>query len=883
MNRALRRISIAVLVMFVLLIVNVNYLQGFDTASLASKPGNSRAFYAAQNQYQRGSIVTSDGKVIAASRLSSGNDSIKYQRYYPSGPEYAPVTGYYTIFGATGIEAAKNSLLSGNDSSLDVRKIIDLITGKTTKGATVQVTVNSKAQDAAWNALKTLGKPGAVVALNPKTGAVLAMASYPSFDPNVLAIHDGAKLNKIDQKLLKDPAQPLLNRALQGTYPPGSTFKIVTSSALLTQSPSTTINTNVASPTTLTLPQTQHILHNDQGEACGDGSGQAPLITAFAQSCDTTFAKIGIQVGANALNDMAGQFGMNDANLTVPLPVAKSNYVIPPSQALTAFSAIGQFRRHRHPAAGGHVRRGRRQRRRADEARPGAAGHRERPEHGAGHVAVGAQPLDLILRVRQHEADDARRGPAARGYGLRLPAGRHRRGDRRQDRNGRDRRGHEPERRRLHLLCSVRQPEYRRRRHNSGRRLRRLGGRTHRCAGHQGIPASRGESVSDYLLAGRYRLTDRIAAGGMGEVWRGEDDLLTRSVAVKLLPTGRAGDEAFLARFRAEARYAASLSHPGIARVYDYGESAEFGGAYLVMELVNGEPLSAILARAGRLSPDATLDIVSQAARALDAAHQAGIVHRDIKPGNLLVAAGGTTKITDFGIATAVAAAQASHLTETGMVMGTAMYVSPEQATGAQVTEASDIYSLGVVAYECLAGHPPFTASEPLAIAFAHKHEPVPDLPPDVPEPVSDLVYHMLAKTPQERPGSVRLVADRADMLRDALALGESAEPGYPGATRADLPAAATGALSGPGDPGTGPFPGPWGVRIPAPRQPAPPADRGRLRPRPCARPRPRPGCTSPVTSPARNSGNVDLNTAQHLSSSAAPPASRPASPRRVR
>ena len=219
MNRALRRISIAVLVMFVLLLVNVNYLQGFDTASLASKPGNSRAFYAAQNQYQRGSIVTSDGKVIAASRLSSGNDSIKYQRYYPSGPEYAPVTGYYSIFGSTGIEAAENSLLSGNDSSLDVRKVIDLITGKTTKGATVQVTVNSKAQDAAWNALKALGKPGAVVALNPKTGAILAMASYPSFDPNVLAVHDGAKLNKVDKKLLKDPAQPLLNRALQGDVP----------------------------------------------------------------------------------------------------------------------------------------------------------------------------------------------------------------------------------------------------------------------------------------------------------------------------------------------------------------------------------------------------------------------------------------------------------------------------------------------------------------------------------------------------------------------------------------------------------------------------------------------------------------------------------------
>jgi eukaryotic-like serine/threonine-protein kinase len=309
--------------------------------------------------------------------------------------------------------------------------------------------------------------------------------------------------------------------------------------------------------------------------------------------------------------------------------------------------------------------------------------------------------------------------------------------------------------------------------------------------------------VTDYLLAGRYRLTDRIAAGGMGEVWRGEDVLLNRAVAVKLLPTGRAGDESFLARFRAEARYAASLSHPGIARVYDYGESAEFGGAYLILELVNGEPLSAILARAGRLSPDPTLDIVGQAARALDAAHQAGIVHRDIKPGNLLVAGGGTTKITDFGIATAVRAAQASHLTETGMVMGTAMYVSPEQATGAPVDASSDIYSLGVVAYECLAGHVPFTASEPLAIAFAHKHAPVPPLPPDVPAPVAGLVYDMLAKTPAGRPASARAVADRADMLREALFLGNTAmgniarAGGVAGVTRADLPTARTGGMLG--------------------------------------------------------------------------------------
>ncbi len=344
MNRALRRISIAVLVMFLLLLININYLQGFEPASLAAEPGNSRAFYAAQNQYERGSIVTSDGVTIAASKLSTGsNDAIKYQRYYPFGPEYAPVTGYDTLYSQTGIEGTENSLLSGNDSALDVRKIIDLITGKTTKGATVEVTINSQAQTAAYNALAALGKPGGVVALNPKTGAILAMASYPSFDPNVLAVHDGTQLIKNDNQLLTDKSEPLVNRALQGTYPPGSTFKIVTSSALLTQNPSTTINTNVYSPTQLTLPQTTHVLTNDLGETCGDGSGQVPLIAAFAQSCDTTFGKIGMDLGPSALNAMAEKFGMNDPNLTVPLGVAQSNYVIPASEALTAYSAIGQF------------------------------------------------------------------------------------------------------------------------------------------------------------------------------------------------------------------------------------------------------------------------------------------------------------------------------------------------------------------------------------------------------------------------------------------------------------------------------------------------------------------------------------------------------------
>jgi serine/threonine protein kinase len=288
--------------------------------------------------------------------------------------------------------------------------------------------------------------------------------------------------------------------------------------------------------------------------------------------------------------------------------------------------------------------------------------------------------------------------------------------------------------------------------------------------------------VSGYVLDGRYRLIERIASGGMGEVWRGVDEILGRPVAVKLLSAAHASDEQFRARFRAEARYAAALSHPGIARVFDYGEASPLGGAYLVMELVNGEPLSAILERVGRLAPEVTLDIIGQAARALDAAHQAGIVHRDIKPGNLLIMADGTTKITDFGIAKA-REAQAAQLTATGIVMGTALYVSPEQATGSTVTGSSDIYSLGVVAYECLTGEPPFLADQPLAIAIMHKHDPVPPLPGDVPRPVSDLVLAMLAKTPEGRPESARHVADRADVILNGLI-----RSGGAGSTTAGLP-----------------------------------------------------------------------------------------------
>ncbi len=252
-------------------------------------------------------------------------------------------------------------------------------------------------------------------------------------------------------------------------------------------------------------------------------------------------------------------------------------------------------------------------------------------------------------------------------------------------------------------------------------------------------------------IAGRYLLLQKIAGGGMGEVWQGVDEVLGRPVAVKLLRSDLAGDPTFRERFRNEARSTAGVAHPGIAWVFDYGEEQLAGGgqvSYLVMELVEGEPLSAMLQRKGRLSPAQTLDVIAQAAAALQAAHDRGLVHRDVKPANLLVRPDGVLKITDFGIARA---ADSVPLTDTGTVMGSAPYLSPEQAQGLAATPASDVYSLGVVAYQCLVGQTPFTGA-PATVAAAHVSQAVPAFPPDVPQPVQQLVDQMLHKDPERRP-----------------------------------------------------------------------------------------------------------------------------------
>jgi serine/threonine-protein kinase len=272
------------------------------------------------------------------------------------------------------------------------------------------------------------------------------------------------------------------------------------------------------------------------------------------------------------------------------------------------------------------------------------------------------------------------------------------------------------------------------------------------------------------VVGHRYRLTHRIAVGGMGEVWEAADMRLGRAVAIKVLRSELGGDGEFVDRFRVEARTTASLNHRNIASVHDYGEDGAV--AYLVMELVHGEPLSTRLATRGRLGPVPTLDLLEQAGRALQAAHARGFVHRDVKPGNILLADDGTVKLTDFGIAKA---ANTSGVTSTGMVMGTAYYIAPEQARGEEAGPSSDVYSLGVVGYECLAGHRPFRAASTVAVAMMHINDPLPPLPADIPGGIRQLVEYALVKDP------VRRYADGTEFVAAVTAVRRGQPAPQPG------------------------------------------------------------------------------------------------------
>ena len=333
MNKPLRRAAIFCLALFGLLLINANYIQVVKADEYRNKPGNQRLVLEEYSR-ERGAILVGD-KAIASSKLT--DDRLKYLRTYSDGKMYAPATGYYSlIYGSAGIERAENDFLAGTDDRLFVRRVVDMLTGKESKGGSVQLTLNPRAQQAAFKGLK--GKKGAVAAIEPSTGRILALATSPSYDPSPLSSHDAAQIRAAWKENINDRDRPMEDRAISKLYPPGSTFKIVTAAAALSNG--YTKDTRVEGPASIRLPKSTVSLPNENGRPCDDGN---PTLTrALELSCNTVFAKVGMDVGQDALRDQAEKFGFN-STFKVPLSVSKSAFPSDLDQAQTALSSIGQY------------------------------------------------------------------------------------------------------------------------------------------------------------------------------------------------------------------------------------------------------------------------------------------------------------------------------------------------------------------------------------------------------------------------------------------------------------------------------------------------------------------------------------------------------------
>jgi peptidoglycan glycosyltransferase len=338
-NRPIRKVTLICAVLFAALLINANWVQVGEQHSLKQQPTNTREI-AARLDRLRGEILAGPGddRVTMASSTPV-DDDFKYLRHYADGRLYEPVTGFFTLYSGTGLERSQNLFLNGDDDRLLASKISGFFSGSGRKGGYVLTTIDPKIQQAAAAALGD--HKGAIVAMDPKTGAVLAMVSYPNYDPNDLAGHNADLVQKNYNGLNADPNQPLLNRATQATYPPGSTFKLITAAAALSTGQYTPESV-LEAPDVLQLPQSTSTLPNFGGESCGDGR-TSTMIHALAVSCNTAFASLGMQIGADKIRAQADAFGFNSSLKDFELPVAQSRYPLPASQAQTAQSAIGQF------------------------------------------------------------------------------------------------------------------------------------------------------------------------------------------------------------------------------------------------------------------------------------------------------------------------------------------------------------------------------------------------------------------------------------------------------------------------------------------------------------------------------------------------------------
>lgn len=335
MIRQINRVTAVIVFLLLALIINVSYIQVFQANDLRQQAGNQRVILTEYSR-ERGPILLGSQAVAESTPT---DDSLKYLREYAEGATYASVTGFYSlVYGATGIEGEENDVLAGNDSRFFVDRMQQLFAGRKPKGGAIRLTIDSAAQEAAVKALK--GRTGAVVAIDPKTGAILALASSPSFDPNLLSSHDAADIQLNYEALNSDPDQPLLNRPLAMTLPPGSTFKLVTAAAAL-ESGKYTAESQLPGPAQLDLPSTDVKLGNWTGSSCG-ANDLVTLQEALAISCNTAFASLGLELGEDALYEQSKKFGF-ESSFDVPMTTATSHFPVDPNKPQTAMSAIGQF------------------------------------------------------------------------------------------------------------------------------------------------------------------------------------------------------------------------------------------------------------------------------------------------------------------------------------------------------------------------------------------------------------------------------------------------------------------------------------------------------------------------------------------------------------
>jgi peptidoglycan glycosyltransferase len=339
MNTSLRRVSLAIMALIVLLLANATLTQVFTADGLRSDPRNQRVLLDEYSR-QRGQI-SAGGQLLAYSTSTTGR--FRFLRVYPNPLAYAPVTGFYSLrYSSAGLERAEDAVLNGSDERLFGRRLADFFTGRDPRGGNVGTTLNPQVQQAAWDAMQQgCNGPckGAVVALEPSTGKILAMVSAPSYDPNLLASHDVDEQSTAWEQLRDDPNAPLVNRAISETYPPGSTFKVITTAAALQEG--ATVDTQLTSASRISLPDSTATLENYGGSSCGSGP-TASLREAFAKSCNTAFVQLGINTGADALRSAARAFGLDSTPLPIPLQVAESTAGPISDPAALGMSSIGQ-------------------------------------------------------------------------------------------------------------------------------------------------------------------------------------------------------------------------------------------------------------------------------------------------------------------------------------------------------------------------------------------------------------------------------------------------------------------------------------------------------------------------------------------------------------